>query len=84
MSSSPPYLSENIPELGSAQKLDVVDERTQVAFDALVLEKAMVDQLVVTWLDALRPEMERMAEQLVRQSAQSRWREQAQNLNKAK
>lgn len=81
--SSPPFLSENIPYLGSDQKLDVVDERTQVAFDALALEKTMVDQLVMNWLDALRPEMERMAEQLVRQSAQRHWRERAQNLNTA-
>lgn len=76
------FFHEKIPELAIAQRVAVVDERTQVAFDALVLEKTMVDQLVVTWLDALRPEMERMAEQLARQSAQRHWREQAQNLNK--
>lgn len=70
-----------IPELNTAQKLDVPDPRTLVALDALALEKAMLDKLVVHWLEALRPEMERMAEQIVRQSAQEQWRAQAQKLN---
>jgi len=70
-----------VPALDTAQKLDAPDARTLVALDALALEKAMLDKLVVNWLEALRPEMERMAEQIVRQTAQEQWRAQAQKLN---
>ena len=74
-------LPETVPALDAAQKLDAPDARTLVALDALALEKAMLDKLVVNWLEALRPEMERMAEQIVRQTAQEQWRAQAQKLN---
>ena len=74
-------LPEMVPALDPAQKLDAPDARTLVALDALALEKTMLDQLVANWLEALRPEMERMAEQIVRQTAQEQWRLQAQKLN---
>jgi len=78
-----PLLPDQIPELDASQQLDTLDPRTGVALDALELEKAMVDRLVVGWLDALRPEMERMAEDVVRRTAQKHWAAQAQKLNDA-
>lgn len=76
-----PLLPDQIPDLDTSQQLATVDHRTEVALDALALEKTMIDQLVVTWLDALRPEMERMAEEMVRRSAQKHWDAQAQKLS---
>lgn len=74
MNALPP--PDSIPLLGAAQKIDPVPERLAVALDAKVLEKTMVTELVATWLEALRPEMERMAHEIVQNSAQAYWRKQ--------
>lgn len=75
MNTLPP--ADTIPVLDAAQKIDPVPERLAVALDAKVLEKTMVTELVATWLEALRPEMERMAHEIVQSSAQAYWRKQA-------
>ncbi len=66
---------DNIPELAPSQLLEPLPERIALALDARVMEKAMVAKLVAQWLEALRPEMERMARDIVQQSAETYWRQ---------
>ena len=68
---------DNIPELPESQRLPSVPERLAVALDARSMEKDLVAQLVAQWLAALRPEMERMARQIVQRSAEDYWRQHA-------
>lgn len=68
---------DNIPDLADAQRLLNVPPRLAVALDARAMEKALVTQLVAQWLAALRPEMERMAQQIVQRSAEDYWRQHA-------
>ncbi len=68
---------DNIPELPESQRLSSVPERLAVALDARSMEKDLVAQLVAQWLAALRPEMERMARQIVQRSAEDYWRQHA-------
>lgn len=72
--STPQPLFDSIPVLDASQIIDPVPDRVAVALEAKILEKTMVTELVATWLEALRPEMERMAHQIVQSSAQAYWR----------
>jgi len=65
----------DIPLLALSQQLYPVPERIAVALDARATEKALISQLVAQWLQALEPEMERMARDIVQKSAQAYWRE---------
>ncbi len=71
-----PSLSE-IPQLPSEQRLLDVPPRLQAALDARAAEKALLSQLVEQWLQALRPEMERMTREIVERSVQDFWRRQS-------
>lgn len=74
MNPTPPaVLPENIPELDPACQLLEVPERIAVALDARQLEKSMVSELVQRWLKVLQPEMEKMARDIVQQSAEEYW-----------
>jgi len=70
-------MPDNIPVLEPAQRIRSVPERLRVALDAKVMEKSLLDQLVAQWLQALKPEMERMAHQIVRNSAEAYLRQRA-------
>jgi len=71
-----PDLSE-IPQLEAVQRLLNIPPRLQAALDARAAEKALLSQLVEQWLDALRPEMERMTREIVERSVQDFWRRHA-------
>ncbi len=68
---------DNIPELTESQRMPSVPERLAVALDARAMEKDLLAKLVAQWLVALRPEMERMAQQIVQRSAEDYWRQHA-------
>ena len=68
---------DRVPELPLSQRIDAVPERVTLALDAKVLEKQLLTELVGQWLQALRPEMERMAQEIVERSAQAYWRQHA-------
>lgn len=74
MNTSAP-LPENIPELDPMARVEALPERVSVALEARMLEKAMLSEMVTRWLDELRPEMERMARQIVQRSADEYWRQ---------
>lgn len=74
---SPSHMPDNIPELDLSSRVQEVPERIAVALDARSLEKTMLTELVERWLEALRPEMERMAQQIVQRSAEAYWRQHA-------
>ncbi len=76
MNTSAP-LPENIPELDPMARVEALPERVSVALEARMLEKAMLSEMVTRWLDELRPEMERMARQIVQRSADEYWRQHA-------
>lgn len=64
---------DNIPDLAESQRLQNVPNRLAVALDARAMEKTLLQQLVAQWLEELRPEMERMARQIVQRSAEEYW-----------
>lgn len=66
-----------IPTLPLSQRLNEVPARLAVALDAREAEKALQAQLVAQSLEALRPELERLARETLARQAQARWREQA-------
>ncbi len=66
---------DDIPDLPDSQRLFNVPERLTVALDARAMEKTLLAALVAQWLDALRPEMERMAQEIVQRSAEDYWRQ---------
>lgn len=76
-----PALPDNIPELDLSSRIQQVPERMSVALDARCLEKTMLTELVNRWLEALRPEVERMAQQIVQNSAQEYWRQHTSDQN---
>lgn len=61
------------PELDTSQRLGQLPERLQTAFDARETEQTMREQLVQEWLQALRPELERLAREVVERHAQAYW-----------
>lgn len=71
--SAPSDLPLDIPELDPASQLHEVPERIAVALDARRLEKTMVAELVERWLQALQPEVEKMARDIVQRSAEAYW-----------
>jgi len=74
---TPSALPENIPELDLSNRILEVPERIAVALDARSLEKTMLAEMVSRWLEELRPEMERMAQDIVQRSAEAYWRQHA-------
>lgn len=70
-------VSSEIPQLSSEQRLLEVPPRLQAALDARAAEKALLSQLVEQWLQALRPEMERMTREIVERTVQDFWRRQS-------
>lgn len=74
---TPSALPENIPELDLSNRILEVPERIAVALDARSLEKTMLAEMVSRWLEELRPEMERMALDIVQRSAEAYWRQHA-------
>ncbi|WP_374352701.1 hypothetical protein [Limnohabitans sp.] len=70
---TPSALPENIPELDLSNRILEVPERIAVALDARSLEKTMLAEMVSRWLEELRPEMERMAQDIVQRSAEAYW-----------
>lgn len=66
--STPPI--QDIPELSDAQRIDPVPDRLAVALEAKAMESKLLDQMVAQWMEKLRPEVEKMAQALVRRSAE--------------
>lgn len=77
MNTSKPTPPTHIPALEPAQRLAEVPERLAVALDARDAEKALQAQLVAQSLEALRPQLERLARETLAQQAKTHWREQA-------
>jgi len=73
---TPPPLSE-IPQLQAGQRLLDIPPRLQAALDARAAEKALLAQWVEQWLQALRPEMERMTREILERTVEDFWRRQS-------
>ncbi len=69
----PPSFSE-IPELQASQRLVDIPPRLQAALDARAAEKVLLSQWVENWLQALRPEMERMTREILEHAVEDFWR----------
>ena len=63
-----------IPQLDAEQRVTALPERVQTALDAREAEKALREQWVQECLQTLRPELERLARDVVEQRVQSSWR----------
>lgn len=61
--------------LHPSQRLQEVPEALQQALDARAAEHAQLQQLLDQWMQALRPEMERMARDVLLRSAQTQSRQ---------
>lgn len=67
----------SVPTLTPDQRISDVPERLAVALDARALEHTLQQQLVEQSLEALRPELERLARDTLARQAQLRWQDQS-------
>jgi hypothetical protein len=73
----PPVPWADLPALSPDQRLNTVPERLALALDARDAEQALQAQWIAQSLDAMKPEIERLAREALERQAHERWRAQA-------